>query len=114
VSRRLVIIIGVSLAILASVGGVIMHERRSIPRKVEEFYKARGSTSVDVGDCVSASDEENSILNLYDCRVSSKESRVFDVQPRPSVRGHKARLCFEVYGQASFYGIVTKRSSHGF
>jgi hypothetical protein len=117
--RRAAATVGGALLLILAVGlGALFYLAPSdnagaATRKVQRYYVHDGVERAHVQGCSNATDYERS-LQLYSCKVSSRDPKVFDVMPAPTKTADTAYLCFSVQDTnvtlppVRFFGIATR------
>jgi len=95
------LILGVAVVGVVAIGlGILWYfspsdQSGSAARKVQTYYIRGGVERARGLDCSSATDDERS-LDLYACKISSRDPIVFDMIPPPPRNRDTAYLCFFV------------------
>jgi hypothetical protein len=122
-NRRALALVGLAFLLIvgAGIGGLFYlapaDETEAAAKKVQKYFFRNGVERAQVHKCATATDEERS-LQLFSCKVSSRDPLVFDVTPTPTIEGDAAYLCFDIADTEEnvtlslppvrFFGVATR------
>jgi hypothetical protein len=99
--RRALALVGVAFLLIVGAGvwGLFYlaptDKTEAAAKKVQKYYLRNGVARAQVQKCATATDQERS-LQLFSCKVSSRDPVVFDVRPPPTIEADAAYLCFDI------------------
>lgn len=119
--RRAIAIVGGALLLILAAGVAALFflapsdNAGAATRKVQRYYVREGVERAHVQKCSNATDYERS-LQLYSCKVSSRDPQVFNIMPAPAKTADTAYLCFFVQDTnvtlptVRFFGIAARNN----